>query len=327
MNKVGPIDPLSVRLQHRIYEAVFREMCLQITLAESLGGGIVPLLGPTRCGKSELLEHLRDHLGETKLGPHSLIPTPTFALGSVPPKPNDRDLYRSVLIALGHDCGPKERTSLVRERLIAILREEGTKIVALDESSHCAEPGANLSPRAAADHFKAIVDATGITLILAGLPKFQKLIDENEQFRERSLQTVLFPPYAWSRQEDREGFTEAVLGILAHISDQGAEIDFDDLEMTRRLYGASGGRVALTVRILAAALKIAPAGSLTFDAVAKGAEASLQAALRPGTFFQADAPSENQLVHAYAAVMKDADLPVAISTVDEFEAVRFGRGR
>lgn len=326
MNKRTPINPLTVRVQHRIYDTVFEEVCQRVALAESLGGAVVPLLGPTRCGKSELLEDLRGHLGETRLGTRSLIATPSFALGTVPPKPNDRDLYRAMLLALGHDCGPKERTGLVRERLISVIQDEGTKIIAMDESSHCAEPGANLSPRAAADHFKAIVDATGVTLILAGLPKFQRLVNENEQFRERSLRTVLFPPYAWSLREDCDSFVEAVLGILAHFADHGVALDFDDLDMTRRLYGASGGRVGLTTRILTAALKFAPAGDLTFEAIARGAEASLQAALRPGTFFQPEPPSDTLLVHAYAGVMKDADLPIAAATIDEFEAARSGNG-
>lgn len=321
MNETKTSRLLDVRVQHRIYDETLEAMIAQAKLSRSMGGAIVPLLGPTRCGKTELLSELRDTLDAKSTGPGSLIASSSFGLGVVPPKPNDRDLYRAMLQAIGYDCGPKERTGLVRERLISAIQQDGIDFIALDEASHCAEPGANLSPRAAADHFKAIVDATGVTLILSGLPKFQKIIDGNEQFRERALRTTLFPPYTWSSNLDRQDFTSAVLSLFAHIEAELAiAIEFDDLEMARRLYGATGGRVGLSARILAAALSLRAGAPFSIAAVKRGAEASLQDSLSPELFFREEPPSDLQLSRAYLSVMKDADLRVSPSTLSELEA-------
>jgi hypothetical protein len=296
-------------------------MVEQTKLARSMGGAIVPLLGPTRCGKTELLGELRETCSVKAPGPRTLIAASNFGLGVLPPKPNDRDLYRAMLQAIGYDCGPKERTGLVRERLISAIRDDGIEFIALDEASHCAEPGANLSPRAAADHFKAIVDATQVTLILSGLPKFQKIIEGNEQFRERALKTTLFLPYAWGSAGDRADFTSAVLGLFKHIDEElTTPLDFNDLDMARRLYGASGGRVGLSARILAAALNLKSSEALSADGIARGADACLQTQLGVERFFQSEPPTDVQLLKAYAGVMKDADLPISPSTLEELEA-------
>ncbi|WP_027256772.1 TniB family NTP-binding protein [Leisingera aquimarina] len=165
------IDPkiLDVRIQHKRHNEVLAELQSLTAVAKSFGGAIIPLLGPTRCGKTEVLWDSKVQLNSIRRGPGSLVETNSFAVGSIPPKPNDRDIYLAMLRALGYKCATAEKIPGMRDRLIAAIQADGVEVLALDECSHCVETGANLTPRTAVDHFKTLVDATGIVLVLCWL--------------------------------------------------------------------------------------------------------------------------------------------------------------
>lgn len=311
----------SFTIHHAAYARAMEEMRNLLKIASQTEGAIIPLLGPTRCGKTALLEELKTQTECIRPGPGILLETSDFAFGTIPPKPNDRDLYITMLTAIGLHSGQKERTSLLRDRLIQTIKDHGIQIIALDEASHCAERGANLSERGAADHFKTIVDRTGITLILSGLPKFQNLVDGNEQFRDRALKSVLLNPYSWSLKDDRYAFNQAFEGILNQIELTGLKLDFDSTEIVRRIYGASGGRVGIMIRILKAALSCLDDHILTASKIAHGAISTVQSELMPEHFFQADEPSDFALVRSYVKVMQDAELNIDPTTIAEFASL------
>ena len=127
-------------------------------------------------------------------GPGNLIAGADFRLAAIPPRPNERDIYKALLRACDYDCPDREKTEAVRRRAFGVIRDHGIRTIALDEVNHLAESGANVPHRAAADHFKSIADETGVGLILTGLPKFQTIIDGNEQFRDRCHATVHYLP-------------------------------------------------------------------------------------------------------------------------------------
>ncbi|WP_170575235.1 TniB family NTP-binding protein [Ruegeria atlantica] len=316
-------DPslLDIRIRHRAYQDSFDEMLSAVELARHQTGAIIPLLGPTRCGKTDLLHDLQDALKRTTQGPGKTVPSPNFGLETIPAKPNDLDLYRTMLRSFGYSYGPRERIGDLRTRLIQNVRDEGLEIIALDECNHCAETGANLSARATGDHFKRLIDDAGVILILAGLPKFQKIIDENEQFRERSLKTVHILPYSWSGEDDRMAYSEAVFGIFDLLGQCDVKIDFDDEEMAVRLYGLSGGRVGQVLRILKGASAIMKDDVMTFQDVVRAARQLVQVQAMPEWFLQPELPTDTQLAKSYVAVMHEAGLPVEPNTVGDLEAV------
>lgn len=314
-------NTFDVRVDHGRYEDVMARMTEAVGLAARSGGTIIPMLGPTRVGKTELLKDLASRLGSKSCGPGYMLPTDDFVVGTIPPKPNDLELYRTMLTAVGLSAGRNEKTSSVRDRLMKAVLQCGTKIIALDECSHCAERGANLSSRSATDHFKTVVDETGVTIILVGLPKFQLLIDENEQFRERSLSTIAFLPYRWSIKQDREDFVAACFAVYGQLRSSGISIDFDELEVVRRLYGVSGGRVGIVLRLLRAAGQRAKSRGLALSDLRSAADLLLQYPARSDLYFSDEDPTDTQLALAFASVMKDANLPIEALTQAEAGAL------
>ena len=318
------LDALNVRVNHAIYCQGLECLSAQIKVSETQKGSIIPVLGPTRVGKTDLIEDARDEFGRTSRGPGVIVPSSDFAVGSIPPKPNDRDLYVSMLRAIGYDCAPSQQTRRVCDRLLNAIREEGIKIIAMDECSHCAEAGANLAVGGATDHFKAIVEATGITLILSGLPKFQRLIDQNVQIRERALSTIMFRPYSWSDPEDQQAFASAVLSMFGLLQEAGAELNFDDMDMVRRLFGLSGGRVGLVMKVLKVACSGLSSPRISYHGIAHAARISSQAHLLADYFFDPDSsPTDEALSRAYVSVCHDAGIDVKPRSLDEYSALKF----
>jgi hypothetical protein len=190
-----------------------------------------------------------------------------------------------------------------------LLEQRDVRIVALDECSHCAEPGANLTRRAAADHFKTIVDRSGVILILMGLPKFQRLIDENEQFAARSMATIELQPYRWTNPDDRNEFTTVIYSIFEYLEERGLPLEFDWIDMTRRLFAASGGRVGMVIELLEVAVrKTAQTKALALSDMGKAASVRLQGLSRLAPIFDPEPPQDDVLLRSYAKVMRDAGL-------------------
>lgn len=296
-----------LEISHARYDTALNQMLEAIELAGS-DGICIPFLGPSRVGKSDTLLAVHKRLSKDRAGPGYMIPTSDFLLGEVSPKPNDTELYASVIRTMG-DVGANPKLPLLRDRMYKLLDQRDIRIVALDECSHCAEPGANLTRRAAADHFKSIIDRSGVVLILMGLPKFQRLIDENEQFAARSMATIELHPYRWTNASDRNEFATVIYTIFDYLNDLDFSVEFDWNDMTRRLFAATGGRVGMVIELLEIAIRKA-AGSkvLALSDIGTAARVRLQGLSRLAPIFDPDPPQDDVLLRSYAKVMRDAGL-------------------
>lgn len=306
------IDDLHI--DHPKYVAARLEAEEYLSLCSD-GGGIIPILGPTRCGKTDLLKVLRDHMNTPGPRPRELPleDFDDFVYAVIPPRPSDADIYRAILRSIGALVSPSEKLDTLRDRTIRLIRERGIRIIALDECSHCAEAGANFPKRAAADTFKFLRDQTGITFVLTGLPKFGELIEENEQLRERCMRTIELLPYQWTFEEDRSAFFGCVVRTIQHLEGEGLEVDLDPSELTKRLYGASGGRVGEMFELVRKTLVRFKSGDvLTLSAVANTARLVRHQSPGVPDFFELDRVTDIDLAQSYTRVMADAGLKAQV---------------
>lgn len=313
------------QIRHARFKAALCEISAQIAAADAKTGTVIPVLGPTRCGKNELISNLRRaHGGQAK--PDGLFARrDSFVLGRIPPRPNERDIHATILAALGLRVPPGEKSALVRERALETVRSSGIRILALDECSHCAERGANFSARAAADHLKTLVDETGITLLLVGLPKFQEILSGNEQLRDRAGATVWMLPYDWQVAGDRSDFTATFLAALRHMECCGLQIDLDTDDVTRRVYGATAGRVGMLVRLLQHAASAAAGSPIGVSAFAEAADRIQAQPVPMAQFFAAEPPEDTQLIRAHAQVLSEAGLEAVPTTTAGLSAAERSR--
>ena len=209
------------------------------------------------------------------------------------------------------DTTVRQNTASMRERTVAALTSSRVRVVVLDECSHAAERGANLSERAAADHFKTLVDRTGVALVLVGLPRFQALIDGNEQLRDRTSNTVQLLPYDWRDERDRDAYCGAVSAAIDELerSDIAIPLEFEDV--ARRLYGASGGRVAVMLDLLSNAVRRTTEPGVLDLAALSRAERSRQRLRSPDGFFSPEPPEDQDLIRSFAGLLSEAGLRFA----------------
>jgi hypothetical protein len=316
-----PSDLLNVLVPHEAFQRAYDALEDVVLMAREQGGGIIPILGPTRCGKTELLNQICAALGKEATGPGSMFPAPTARCGVVPSKPSDKDLYISILRALGHGCKPQTSTDTIRSRIEKTIADEDVQIIALDECNHCIESGANLTLRATGDHFKRLVDETRVTLILSGLPNFQKVIDGNEQLKARAMSTIFFKPYNWAKEDDREAFATAVFALFDHLDGNGVTLDFDRDDLATRLYCISGGRVGLVLRLLRGALFRKSENRLALADVQSAASILFQDRSKVAILFDTEAPNDLRQVRSYVDVMQSAGMELEPSTLVELGAL------
>ncbi|WP_425046496.1 TniB family NTP-binding protein [Primorskyibacter sp. S87] len=318
---------LEQTIHHPSYEEASNRLTEAVSIARSIQGSAIFLSGPTRCGKSQLLRDTQAKLGQPPelsndlLALSGLEGASDFVIGSIPTKPNSKTLITAMLEAVGVKAGPSQSAHDLQARLCFAVRDKGIRVIALDECSHCAERGAHLSKRGATDHFKWLIDQTGITLILAGLPKFQSLIDENEQLRDRTLSTIELNPYSWSSGSDATGFATALSEALCNLQAAGAHLDFGFEDMVVRLYGVTGGRIGMMVRVLQVAVLKMKSQTLTFKDISDGALTLTQKSLNARHLFETEVPQKIDLVRAYIRVMQDAGLEVTPESLADLEAL------
>lgn len=314
-------EALDQTVPHALYQEVQNELIEAIELAKKLEGSIVPFLGPTRCGKSRMLQDVQEAIGRPTTAYEGWIYDSDFAIGAIPSKPNDKMLVLSLLASLGLPGRRGQSASDIERQLYKEITSKGIKVIAMDECNHCAERGHHLSKRGVTDHFKRLVDNTGVTLVLCGLPKFQNILDENEQCRDRAMKTIRIAPYSWSIDEEKTNFAGAIATALDHLQNVGVSFDFDPQEVVIRLYGVSGGRIGVVMRVLQGAVGSIRNEILTYENIARSAKTVLQEQHRPEFFFESDDIEDLDLVRAHVRVMEEADLKFVPSTSNEFAAV------
>ncbi|MBI6630738.1 TniB family NTP-binding protein [Pontibaca salina] len=299
---------LSQLVRHQAFEDAYSAVADLLEEKDPRNGCIIPLLGPTRTGKTAVTRQLAEKAGPAA----SLVPMKAFVQASLPAQINAREIYATMLRAVGLKSRSGDSTSAIRDRLFRAIEQFGIRVIALDECNHMAERGSNLSARAAADHLKTVVDETGVSLVLSGLPRFQQIIDQNEQLRDRAAGTILFMPYDWQSDEERDAFVGAVDAVLHSLQSSGIEIEMNFEDLVRRLYGASGGRVPMMMRLMKlSVLQASSKPRLTSENFRRASCSMQQSGIPASLFFDNEEPDEVDLLRSFAAVMADELAPVS----------------
>lgn len=308
-------------IRHRRYVEAFDAAKAVIARDVDARGNLVPVLGPTRTGKTRLAGDLQAGVGAIPQVSHRVPTRLDFAIGTVPPKPNDRDLYRALLLACGFYFFEKEKTNQLRRRLVEMIRDNPIRVIALDECNHFAETGINLSARGATDHLKSLVDETGVNLLLLGLPSFQSLLDKNEQFRDRAHATIPLHAYDWNAPQDREDFYAAFLAIIEVFQQHDLTIAMDEDDCLRRVYGLSAGRVGLVLRLmLATAQLVERRKAVTLKDLRRAARTHLQKELSPDTYVGEEPPTDTALIRAHVRMLGEAGMATVVRDMRDVAA-------
>lgn len=239
----------SCELPHRIFNDHFDALLERL---EDSMNGYAPrfecVLGPSRVGKTQLLNALARNYPQTKNNGMRHVPLLVVPISaSISPLL----LPSNILTALGVKLPMRGITSGVMfQRMVDQLRLAKTQVILADEASHLVEPSARLPPRAAGDFFKLLMDILGITVVLFGVPRLEKLFASNEQLRLRTSARRVFRPYDFNHPEDQLEFASCVRTFLHMFEKAGwpCELPFDAL--VRHCYLKSGGLIGVLTHLM-----------------------------------------------------------------------------
>lgn len=305
-------------LQHPLFLEQYT--ALRQRIDDALDGGasrIERVIGPSRAGKSMLLQALQRNFPETKVNNRRQIPVLVMP---IPTPASPLLLPSSVLTALGLPVPRKINAGAMGNRALDQLTLAGTRVILVEEANHLVDTGTRVPPRASGDWFKMLADARNITLIFFAVPRLERLFEHNEQLRMRASAPRWLLPYD-SRIPDQLQAFHACVATYAHLfKESGFPIEISARALTFQCYLVSGGLIGVLSRFMQelasqmthvsprsltfadcerAAMAIQAAGSRQFPAFARPAE--VQAGVAPAALHQ-----------AFVQVMHDNDLPVPV---------------
>ncbi|UCV07005.1 TniB family NTP-binding protein [Dechloromonas denitrificans] len=204
------------------------------------------IVGDSRTGKSRVLEQFgyQHRPKRTKAGR-----VVAFLRVKVPSKPTVKGLVTLLLYALGDPASDSGTEIAKTLRLLTLLKQAKTVILALDEFQHFYDKTTHSVQHLVADWLKVLVDEAHIGLIVTGLPTCMAVIEQNEQLAGRFMAPIHLPRFDWNIAEHRAEFG----GILAAMGESLSVFEWPKLdapEIIFRFYCATGGLIGYLTKLL-----------------------------------------------------------------------------
>lgn len=281
---------------------------LESTVKRGLAGEslILPIFGPTRVGKSELVKTvLADHppkvVGGIRQMPIVRVVTPV--------NPTRRSLPIALLEGLGsprYNRSSSEELTRMACELIKITR---TRVLVFDEMQHFAERGSRTAAREAADWLKVLGEEMNLTLVLTGLPLANEVLTRNEQLRDRAEAVFEFRPYNWNDNSEQLAFRGALLSLSEAFSDAGWSVpDARDLDYAKRVYAACLGRIGMLVKLFHGAEHLAKDHCITLKTLVRAYAEAVNTRFLEFNPFEGNPPVESLLGQGFAKMLIESHM-------------------
>lgn len=228
---------------HDKYNIVMHELTAALARARDDDAQIVSIVGPTRVGKTKLLDVFINDQRPSCNSRHEIIKV-------VSPKHlTGRALPDACLRSIGMNPTMFKNHIAATDTLVKALLKSGTRLIIFDETQHMLERGSSTSVRAAADFLKDLFDRLQASIVLAGLPTLLGLFHANEQLADRARSPIRYYPYGWNGSE-YTNYRNALAGALEFLIESGWEtVDYKDPDFAKRMYVATAGRYGLINKI------------------------------------------------------------------------------
>lgn len=210
------------------------------------------VFAPSRCGKSELLKVIASDYPEIFEHGRRQIP---LLIVHIQAGVAAKDLPIEVIKALGV---PEPKGSVRKGTLNSLMFKQlklaNVRVILFDEASHLVEIGTHIPPRAASDWFKDLQVSADplrmhdIGIVLTGVPRLQRLLDSNEQVRNRAHRPLMLMPYRFDIAVQRQAFAGCVIAFLEEFMKRGCLLEQPLNSFVRHCYVASAGHVGLLAK-------------------------------------------------------------------------------
>lgn len=205
------------------------------------------LIGESRTGKSRCIERFRS-ANQPVRTPNGRVVRVMHLL--VPSQPTVKSLAGLGLRELGAVDWDRGSETSKTSRLTILMHECGVRALVLDEFHHFFDKASQKVQHNVADWLKNLVSETNVTLVVAGLPSLEAVVDQNEQLAGRFLTPVNLIRFDWTDSNHRSEW----VSILCSFNDVLSRyFDLPSLgsdSMAFRLYCATGGLIGYLAKVL-----------------------------------------------------------------------------
>lgn len=241
------LDPtLTARLnqlvvRHSQFEAAYAAIDEVVREADLYADkSLLPLIGPSRAGKSRLLETYLDALYPQDLDAQAPRSVRHVTMPTSSSRPRRAALMK-LQHALGHPFFAVGDEDAMLIRLVPMLQSLNVKVLLVDELQRCVSPRGQINYDVA-DLFTVLLDEAKVTIVAAGLENSANVLEANNQLTNRCLQAVRLPRFDWIDPPSRAEF----MGLVDAFSESLAPLRLpgcDDEADYFRWFVACGGLV------------------------------------------------------------------------------------
>lgn len=292
---------------HARFNTVHGQLEEVLTRARAGDPQILPIVGPTRVGKTCLLDNFRA-MNSTS------APSRSREIISVisPKHLTGRALPDACLMSIGMSPAMFGNHVAATDAFIKAVNKHGARLIIFDETQHMLERGNSTTVRAAADFLKGLFDQAEASIVLAGLPSLIGLFHANEQLADRARRPVEYYPYHW-QGADYISFRSALGSALDYLAEGGWDtFEFNDRDFAQRMYVATAGRYGLINKIFMEVQALGGSQKLArYDAFARAFEQAVMNRLINFNPFDVDQAIQTEhMALVYAKVMQEAGVKV-----------------
>ncbi len=215
------------------------------------------LVGESGVGKSTLLSRYAAEHPPIEHEEFTEVPVLYVVLG---PSPTPKTLAHTILRVLGDPKWNTGREVELTARLVFLIKQCRVRLVIVDEANHLIDRGGEKTLHTAADWIKRLVDATQVSFVLAGVPRITRLLDTNDQLRERFREVLRIDRLSVASESAEFEFRNVLVTFKRYLQDLPA-IDISGIAITRLFAFATDGRLRDIRRLLVRAVELAYAQS------------------------------------------------------------------
>lgn len=208
------------------------------------------ILGPSRCGKSQALDHVYakyEALAAKTSDGKKVIPVLKVTMRSGGTKAG---LAVAILEAMGMANFARGSAGDKFDMAIRQLINFQVKVLLIDEIQQMTDAGRSKSARGAADVLKELFERVTATIVCIGLPNAADLYKSNSQLANRSERRVLFMPYDFSKPMQFRNFLISIKGFYDALEQSPHLIQINFTTFARSMYYLSAGRFGIVINYM-----------------------------------------------------------------------------
>ncbi len=213
-------------------------------------GKLLLLTGPSRGGKTAILSRfLEEH-------PRSVghnADSRDVIMEKIPEQCTIKDLLEALLVQLGDGAPDKGTKAGKLRRVTHHIREQRVQTILLDEGHHLIDSDSTRVLYSVSESIKSILNIGLCSVVLAGMPETEDVVEANPQLRGRLLEHCKLDGLNWHDKEEQKTFR-----LILHRFDQETPLPsragLGDPRLALRIWLATRGLVGLVAQLLETAV-------------------------------------------------------------------------